>query len=155
MKTTAIGAFLTLGLSILLLGCEAVETTDSGKEIAQDPVAQSEWSDEDRILWQAFENETRGLQVRGSGIVVKVLPDDLEGSKHQKFILELGSGQTLLVAHNIDLAQRLPGLVEGDTVTFYGEYEWNDEGGVVHWTHHDPDGRHVDGWLLYKGQSYS
>jgi len=95
-----------------------------------------------------------GQQVSGSGTVSRILPDDDRGSRHQRFILRLPSGQTLLVAHNIDLAPRLPSLRVGDTVSFYGEYEWNDKGGVIHWTHRDPAGRHVAGWLEYDGKRY-
>ncbi|WP_272975496.1 DUF3465 domain-containing protein, partial [Alcanivorax jadensis] len=76
------------------------------------------------------------------------------GSRHQKFILELASGQTILIAHNIDLAPRIPDLRDGESVSFYGEYEWNERGGVVHWTHHDPQGRHVDGWLKHDGKTF-
>ena len=94
------------------------------------------------------------MQVRGSGIVIKVLPDDTNGSQHQRFIIKLASGQTVLIAHNIDLAPRLGGLAAGDRVEFYGEYEWNSQGGVVHWTHHDPAGRHIGGWLQYRGRQY-
>ena len=68
--------------------------------------------------------------------------------------MKLDSGQTLLVAHNIDLAPRIDALEEGDTVAFKGQYEWNEKGGVVHWTHHDPDGRHPWGSLEHKGELY-
>ncbi|WP_373707151.1 DUF3465 domain-containing protein, partial [Neisseria dentiae] len=94
------------------------------------------------------------IQVEGSGVVVKTLPDDNKGSRHQRFILKLAGGQTLLVAHNIDLAQKIKGLKKGDTVEFYGEYEWSQQGGVIHWTHHDPQGRRADGWLKHNGVTY-
>ncbi|MEX1664113.1 DUF3465 domain-containing protein [Zhongshania arctica] len=102
----------------------------------------------------AYSHQLSDIQVGGSGRVIKVLPDDTKGSRHQKFILKLASGQTLLVAHNIDLAPRLPDLQIGDSVAFYGEYEWNKLGGVLHWTHHDPAGRHIGGWLEYRGRRY-
>ncbi|EGS73987.1 DUF3465 domain-containing protein [Vibrio cholerae] len=108
----------------------------------------------DSVLQQAYKSQQSDLQVQGFGKVVKVLPDDNDGSKHQKFILKLNSGQTLLVAHNIDLAPRIPNLQVGDSVEFYGEYEWNKKGGVLHWTHKDPQNRHAHGWLKYNGQVY-
>ena len=86
--------------------------------------------------------------------MIRILADDVEGARHQRFILRLASGQTLLVAHNIDVAPRIEGLREGDTVAFRGVYEWNAEGGVVHWTHHDPDGSHAPGWLRHGGRTY-
>lgn len=83
--------------------------------------------------------------------VEKRLPDDREGSRHQRFLIELANGQTLLVAHNIDLAERIP-LREGDRVRVRGQYEWNERGGVLHWTHHDPDGDHPGGWIESNGR---
>ena len=108
----------------------------------------------DQLLTNAYENRLSNIQVGGSGVVVKILPDDMQGSRHQKFILRLSSGQTILISHNIDLAHRVEALREGDTVEFFGEYEWNSKGGVVHWTHHDPDGRHKVGWLKHNGSIY-
>lgn len=95
----------------------------------------------------------RDQQLEGVGVVSRVLPDDNDGSRHQRFILTLANGRTLLVAHNIDLAPRLTGLDRGDTVAFFGEFEPNAQGGVVHWTHHDPAGRHVAGWLRHEGRT--
>ncbi|EOG7737091.1 DUF3465 domain-containing protein, partial [Vibrio cholerae] len=108
----------------------------------------------DAVLQQAYLSQQSDLQVQGFGQVSKVLPDDNDGSRHQKFILKLNSGQTLLVAHNIDLAPRIPNLKVGDSVEFYGEYEWNKKGGVLHWTHKDPQNRHAHGWLKHNWQVY-
>ncbi len=108
----------------------------------------------EQIIRQAFERQSRHLQVEATGSVIKVLPDDTKPPQHQRFLLKLENGITLLVAHNIDLAPRVPGLKVGDALEFSGEYEWNKKGGVVHWTHHDPDGRHVAGWLRHNGNTY-
>ena len=105
-------------------------------------------------LTTAYEHRQSDVQVNGVGKVLKVLPDDNKGSRHQRFIHRLDSGQTVLVAHNIDLAPRVAALRAGDQVEFYGEYEWNTKGGVIHWTHHDPRGAHVDGWLKHGGRIY-
>jgi hypothetical protein len=105
-------------------------------------------------LLAAISEQRSGTQVSGEGVVKRLLPDDNDGSRHQRFILTLPSGQTLLVAHNIDLASRLSSLRTGDTVEFHGVYEWNPQGGVIHWTHRDPAGRHEDGWLRHAGLTY-
>jgi hypothetical protein len=108
----------------------------------------------DSVLASAFENHASGIQVQGQGVVTKVLTDDNVGSRHQRFVVRLGSGQTILIAHNIDLAPRITVLGKGDAVEFNGEYEWNEKGGVVHWTHRDPAGRHPGGWLKHNGNTF-
>lgn len=108
----------------------------------------------DAVLAEAFRERARNLQVEGRGTVVRVLADDSEGGRHQRFILRLDSGQTLLIAHNIDLAPRLRTLRVRDSVAFFGEYEWNEQGGAIHWTHRDPAGTHVAGWLKHRGRVY-
>lgn len=94
-----------------------------------------------------------GQWVELSGTVQRVLSDDNDGSRHQRFILQLPERRTLLVAHNIDLAERVP-LGRGDSLRLRGRYESNDRGGVVHWTHHDPAGFNSGGWIEYKGVRY-
>jgi hypothetical protein len=109
---------------------------------------------DDSQIGRAFKNGTSDVQVEGEGLVTRVLADDLDGSRHQRFIVSLASGQTVLIVHNIDLAPRVDGLQTGDSVRFYGEYVWNEQGGKVHWTHHDPQGKHVAGWLKHNGRTY-
>ena len=103
---------------------------------------------------RAFEQRQRDVLVESSGVVVRILSDDNEGSRHQRFIVELASGRTVLLSHNIDLAPRVAPLTVGDRVEFFGEYEWNEKGGVVHWTHDDPAGRHPAGWIRRQGRTF-
>ncbi|WP_180108309.1 DUF3465 domain-containing protein [Acinetobacter sp. YH12085] len=123
-------------------------------EPVQPADAQQKGQSAEDVIAHAFKNKLGNVQVEGTGRVKAVLRDDNEGSRHQKFILTLNNGQTLLVAHNIDLAPRIDNLQKGDIVQFYGEYEYSDKGGVMHWTHHDPNGRHQDGWLKHQGKTY-
>ena len=109
---------------------------------------------DDSPIGRAFASGTSDVQVEGEGTVIRVLPDDVDGSRHQRFIVQLASGQTLLITHNIDVAPRIAGLKVGDSVGFNGEYVWNEKGGVIHWTHHDPQGRHVAGWVMHNGRRY-
>jgi hypothetical protein len=102
---------------------------------------------------EAFQGRRSGVMVEGVGKVTRILADDREGSRHQRFILLLESGQTLLVSHNIDLAERVP-IRPGDRLELRGQYEWNDRGGVVHWTHHDPEGRRNGGWIRLGDREY-
>jgi hypothetical protein len=95
-----------------------------------------------------------GAQLTTSGVVTRILADDRDGSRHQRFIIREDSGGTLLIAHNIDLAPRLDGLTVGERVRVSGELAWNPQGGTLHWTHHDPQGRHVAGYIEWRGRRY-
>ncbi len=103
----------------------------------------------------AYRNRQSDVIVENvSGVVEAILPDDLEGSRHQRFIIRLAGGQTVLIVHNIDLAARIDSLREGDRVSVKGEYEWNDRGGLIHWTHHDPRNIHEGGWIDHNNLRY-
>jgi hypothetical protein len=97
--------------------------------------------------------EDTGTWIEGSGVVRRLLPDDDDGGRHQRFVLDLRNGLTLLIAHNLDLAARVP-LGLGDRVHFRGMYEWSDLGGLVHWTHRDPLGIEEGGFVRYRARTY-
>ena len=103
---------------------------------------------------RAFNTHATDVQVTGEGTVFRVLADDRSGAPHQRIIVRFASGQTVLIQHNIDVAKRIEDLKVGDTVSFSGEYIWNDQGGLIHWTHHDAAGRHTSGWLKHNGRIY-
>lgn len=110
--------------------------------------------DQDTQLASAIAGQRSGAHVEARGTVDRVLSDDNNGSRHQRFIVRLPSGQTVLIAHNIDIASRIPSLQKGNYVEFSGDYEWNEKGGVIHWTHRDPQGQHRAGWIKYGGQLF-
>ncbi|MFK9293378.1 DUF3465 domain-containing protein, partial [Escherichia coli] len=68
--------------------------------------------DESR-LEAAFRDHLSQIEVCGHAVIAKVLRDDLEGSRHQRFIVRLPHGQTVLIAYNIDIAPRIPALRAG------------------------------------------
>lgn len=104
-------------------------------------------------LRRAIDNRERDVWVDGRGTLVRILPDDHDGARHQRLLVRLAEGDIVLIAHNIDVAPRVP-VREGTELTFKGEFHWNDRGGVVHWTHHDPDGSHTGGWVRAGGKTY-
>lgn len=144
---------LALVILVAAIGAALYEENRSSPPPSEGPETTSNTAGSNPLR-QAWEQGRSNLQTEGEAIVIKVLPDDLKGSRHQRFLLKFDWGQTILIAHNIDLAPRINGLKEGDSVAFFGEYEWNDKGGVIHWTHHDPQGRHPDGWLRHQGVVY-
>ncbi len=102
-------------------------------------------------LKTAIKLKQSGKMIMINAEVIKILPDDLKGDRHQKMILKTGEN-TLLLAHNIDLAPRVP-VQRGESIQIYGQYEWNSQGGLVHWTHRS-NSNHPHGWIKYKNKTY-
>lgn len=123
----------------------------SGVDLLPDAGAQPS---AEATLQRAFDTHREGFWIEASGRIVRMLADDREGSRHQRLIVMLGTGQTLLIAHNTDIAPRIERIEAGDRLRFRGEYVWNAQGGVIHWTHHDPDGTEIGGWLEHQGRRY-
>ncbi len=111
------------------------------------------------LLWQAMSDvltkRDDGEWVEVTGFVRRLLQDETDRSRHhQRFIIDVGKRQTLLIAHNVDLAERVP-VGMGDRVYVRGLYEWNDLGGLVHWTHRDPMEDGEGGWVRYRRKIYA
>ncbi|MCA9274613.1 MAG: DUF3465 domain-containing protein [Phycisphaerales bacterium] len=99
-----------------------------------------------------IEDDSR--MIEDAGQVLRILSDDTIGSRHQRFIVRLSTGQTILIVHNIDLVKRVPVAIF-DRVRFKGEYEFGPKGGLVHWTHQCPRGEHEAGWIEHEGVVYT
>lgn len=130
----------------------AIEVKSQVKTLNLKPLSAGNTQD-NTALEQAFAQKQSHVWLEGSGVVKKLLPDDNKGARHQRFLVRVSAEQTLLFAHNIDLAPRVEGLNTGDVVTFKGEYIYNPKGGIIHWTHHDPQGHH-SGWIKHQEHTY-
>ncbi len=127
-----------IGIVVLLISAFFVEN----KLNTQEKTAQIE---------RLFNSRTSGKMVTFDATVLKLLKDDLKGDKHQKLILKTGN-KTLLLAHNIDIAPRVP-VKKGDSLLIKGKYEWNEKGGLVHWTHRSFND-HPAGWIKHNNKKY-
>jgi hypothetical protein len=102
-----------------------------------------------------YAEKRSSVEVTAEGTVTRVLADDSGPSGvHQRFIIRLaGSAQTVLVENNLTIGQRAP-VSAGNDVIVHGEYVWNDQGGLIHFTHHDPAHTHEGGWIELNGVRY-
>ena len=102
-----------------------------------------------------FAEHRSGVEVTANGQVTRLLTDEHgpEGT-HQRFIVQLGGmTQTVLIDNNVDIGRRAAVAV-GDAVTVHGEYVWNEQGGLIHFTHRDPAHTHEGGWIEVDGVRY-
>jgi len=123
---------------LLLLGSECAPAASDNAAVERD-----------------YAEQRSTVEVTADGVVTRVLADDSGPSgTHQRFIIRLsGATQTVLVDNNVTIGQRAP-VMPGDSVMVHGEYVWNDQGGLIHFTHHDPALAHEGGWIDYKGVRY-
>jgi Protein of unknown function (DUF3465) len=126
-----------LALTVLLAACGAVAQPD------------------DAAIVSDFTNHRSTVEVTADGSVVRLLPDRTSSTgTHEQFIVKLASGDlTVEVEHNISIGARAP-VKEGDHVIVHGEYIWNAQGGLIHFTHHDPQGTHEGGYIQDNGKTY-
>jgi hypothetical protein len=110
---------------------------------------------DDAAIVRDYQQHRSQVEVTADGTVVRVLDDSTGASgAHERFIVRLTTGGlTLLIDHNLSIGRRAPVQV-GDRVLVHGEYIWNAQGGLIHFTHHDPQGTHEGGFIEDGGQTY-
>jgi len=111
---------------------------------------------DDAALCAAYGAGRSHVEVVADGTVTRVLgiaPG--RTSPHEGFLMRLGSGCSVVVRveANTDFTGPIP-LSVGDRVAVKGEYEYYPIGGVIHWTHRDPRGRHEGGYIEVAGRQY-
>jgi Protein of unknown function (DUF3465) len=111
---------------------------------------------DDPAVCAAYSAGRSGAEVVASGKVTQIYgvrPG--RSSPHEGFLVRLDSGCRLVVRVevNTDFTGAIP-LQRNEQVVVKGEYEYYPRGGVVHWTHHDPRGRHENGYVVAAGRMY-
>jgi hypothetical protein len=131
---------VALGLVLALAGCGA------GKP---------EQPDDGRIC-SLYAQGASHVEVLAEGTVVALMGTSSGRSgDHEGFLLKLNKQCDLLlrIEVNTSITGPVP-LRPGESVEIKGEYDTDSTGGVIHWTHHDPEGRHVNGYLIAAGKTY-
>ncbi|MBV9719028.1 MAG: DUF3465 domain-containing protein [Candidatus Eremiobacteraeota bacterium] len=110
----------------------------------------------DTALCQAYNSQRSHVEVIADGKVTRIMgvqPGRV--SPHEGFLFRLTSGCDIVVRveANTDFTGPIP-LSIGQRVLVKGEYEFYPLGGVIHWTHRDPRGRHENGYIAAGGQTY-
>jgi hypothetical protein len=114
--------------------------------------------DSNGAVYDAWLAHHSGVEVTATGSVARMLGTRTGPSgTHEGFLLHLrgaaGRGLTVRVEDNTDLTGPVP-LSEGESVEVRGEYVYDPRGGLIHYTHLDPRGRHAAGHILANGKVY-
>jgi hypothetical protein len=113
-------------------------------------------SPNDAAVCAAYTAERSHVEVIADGTITRILGVQAgRVSPHEGFLVRLAAGCSLVVRveANTDFTGPIP-LARGERVTVKGEYEYYPLGGVIHWTHRDPRGRHEGGYIEAAGSTY-
>lgn len=139
MRTpNAHGCGASLAAAVLLAACAAQTAPDNA------------------AVCEAYHAGRSHVEVVAQGTITRVLGVTAgRTSPHEGFLIRLDSAcrVTVRVEANADFTGTFP-IVPGTRAVVKGEYEYYPIGGVVHWTHRDPRGRHEGGFVEVGGRTY-
>ena len=134
-------AFIILAFSFSTQALE-LECRDSNGKIMNGSIEQ---------LRVVMKSNSDRPQIKVIGVITRISPEDNQGLQHQKFSIQASNDISLSIVSNLEFG-RIP-LVIGKTITVCGEFKKVGQG-MVHWTHFDPRGNHVDGFSILDGELY-
>lgn len=109
---------------------------------------------DDKALVQALKNQRRAHFIQAANLTVsRLLEDDNDGLRHQKWVAKTSVGQSVTIVYNVDMGIRVP-LQVGDKFAVGGEFIWTKTGGLLHWVHEDPRDKRPDGYVYVDGVIY-
>lgn len=130
---------IALGVALLLAGCHGTpEQPDNA------------------LVCRTYASQGSRQEVLARGTIAGMLGEAQGRSGvHEGYMVQLDGRCDLLVRieTNVGITGPIP-LHRGEPVIIKGEYEYTATGGVIHWTHHDPSGRHVNGYVQAAGKFY-
>ncbi len=85
--------------------------------------------------------------------VIQILPDDVTGLPHQKWIARTSAGESITIVYNSNMGTRVP-IKVGDRFAVGGKLLWLGHSGLIHWTHDDPRKTRPDGYIFLGGVVY-
>ena len=125
------------------------------KEVEVDAMTSASRPTAQAILERALQNKSQDQLLVVVGWVTAIQPDgQQEGVRYQRFEVRLTNRQRLLIEHDLQQAPRVEGLKPGSELLIRGRYFWNEQGGILRYTHHDPEKQRPDGWIRFKHRNY-
>ena len=106
-----------------------------------------------RVLADAYLNKKSGMMAEVQGQVTRLIMDEEESARVQKFVICAISGQSRLVTHDLSRSDRVPVAI-GDKVMVRGEYVWSEPGGTLICPTRDNGSGGRNGWIEHKGERY-
>jgi hypothetical protein len=108
---------------------------------------------DDELIVSAWQQEKSNFHVQFEARVILKLPDEDNYGNAQKFLVVLENGHRLLISHDLEISTRVP-IVVNSLIRVKGEYDWNETGGMVHWTHRDINNERDGGWIELNNHRY-
>lgn len=136
-----------LSFSLIALGCASFAIAEGEYVGAAIPVGEAALC--------AAESQHQGqdfIEVTGA-VVSDALPDDLSGSRHEKWVVRLACGVDVQAVYNIDVTPRIP-IKTGDVISMGGQFIYDRGGGLMHWLHEDGHGHRPNGYVEINNVRY-